>query len=326
MDVITSVRVPATPERAPLRVVPLAMLAGAVSGMAYGIGLRVWMRFIGWSASTNAPASDTAGEEVSGVRSLASVSSVPSTRVRMTVAYRGDRFRGWAENEGIRSVEATLRDALATVVRAPVALDVAGRTDAGVHADAQVVSTSLPAGADLDDIGHRVNAIAGPDISVLDIEAVEDGFHARFSAIARRYRYRVLTRDPPDPFRRDVTWHRPGRLDVATMNTAATSLVGEHDFTSFCRRPKLPPDASLVRRVEEATWSETSSDEAVFEVEANAFCHQMVRSVVGLLVAVGAGRFPPGHVGSVLEARDRAAARTDLAPPAGLSLVAVRYE
>jgi tRNA pseudouridine38-40 synthase len=108
------------------------------------------------------------------------------------------------------------------------------------------------------------------------------------------------------------------------MNAAAALLVGEHDYTSFCRRPKLPPDASLVRRVTEATWTAVD-DECTFEIEANAFCHQMVRAVVGLLVTVGSGRRSPADVGTALAARDRTVVRADLAPPSGLSLVAVRY-
>jgi tRNA pseudouridine38-40 synthase len=245
-------------------------------------------------------------------------------RVRLTVAYRGDGFRGWAANAGVRSVEGTLAEALETVLRAPVALAVGGRTDAGVHAEGQVVSLDAPAGADLDDLVHRVNALVGPEVAVLDAVPAPADFHARFSARSRRYRYRVLNRRAPDPFRQAVTWHIPTGLDVDAMEAGAAALVGEHDFSSFCRRPKQPPDASLVRCVIDAGWT-TDGDEKCFLIEANAFCHQMVRSIVGLLVLVGTGRRRPEHVGAVLEARDRSAVRADPAPPHGLALLAVDY-
>jgi tRNA pseudouridine38-40 synthase len=247
-----------------------------------------------------------------------------SVRVRLTVAYRGDGFRGWAANAGVRSVEGTLAEALETVLRAPVALAVGGRTDAGVHAEGQVVSLDAPADADLDDLVHRVNALVGPEVAVLDAVSVPADFHARFSATSRRYRYRVLNRRAPDPFRQAVTWHIPAPLDVDAMARGAAALVGEHDFSAFCRRPKQPADASLVRCVTEATWV-ADGDEKWFLIEANAFCHQMVRSIVGLLALVGSGRRRAEHVGAVLAARDRTAVRADPAPPHGLTLVVVRY-
>ena len=155
--------------------------------------------------------------------------------------------------------------------------------------------------------------------------AADPSFHARFSALARRYRYRILTTTVADPFRAETTWWPGVPLDDAAMGRAAADLVGEHDFSSFCRRPKHQPDASLVRRVTDATWCRRPDDELWFEVEANAFCHQMVRSVVGLLVEIGRGRRPTEAAGEVLRARDRSAHRADLAPPWGLTLLQVRY-
>ena len=245
-------------------------------------------------------------------------------RLRLVVAYRGTPFRGWADNEGVRSVEATLRRAIEQVLGHEVALDVAGRTDAGVHAVGQVVSLTTTATLAAASIVPAVNARCGPDVAVQDAVEVDHDFHARFSAVARRYRYRILNRAVRDPLRCEVTWHVRHPLDLDALAAATAPLVGEHDFASFCRRPKLPHDASTVRRVTEATWG-AAADELHFEIEANAFCHQMVRSLVGLLVAIGVGRRRPSEVVEVLAARDRGAVRADIAPPCGLTLVAVRY-
>lgn len=240
----------------------------------------------------------------------------------MTVAYLGTGFRGFAANAGVPTVAGALGDAVGRVLGQPVELSVAGRTDAGVHAHGQVVSFDAPDdGVDLERLERSVNAMCAPAIAVRDLVVVDDDFSARFSARWRRYRYTLWNAPVPDPFRAATAWHVPAPLDLRAMQLGADPLIGEHDFSSFCRRPD--PQATLVRRVLEAGWS-AQGDVATFEIRANAFCHQMVRSIVGLLVDVGLGRRRAGEVLGVLRARDRAQAGT-VAPPHGLCLVEVGY-
>ena len=205
----------------------------------------------------------------------------------------------------------------------PVELAIAGRTDKGVHARGQVVSFDVREGTDLLAVSKSMNKMLGPEIVLRDLVPVPDDFHARFSATARRYRYRVLNRETADPFLAATTWHVADPLDFRAMQAGCDPLIGEHDFSSFCRRPE--PDADLTRRVTEACWERDGDDVLSFWIEANAFCHQMVRSVVGLLVAVGRGRRTAADVRFVLRAVDRAAAPSP-APPQGLCLWDVRYE
>ncbi len=248
-----------------------------------------------------------------------------SRNVRMTVAYRGTDFRGFAENPGVPTVGGCLREALERILGGQIELQVAGRTDAGVHAIGQVVSfrTDSPR-FDVDRLERSVNRLCGPDVVVRDLTVVADDFDARFSAVARRYEYTVSDSRHRDPLRRGLEWHVGGPLDDDAMNTAAAGFCGEHDFSSFCRRPKDRPDASLVRSVSHARWTRRPDGRLVFTIEANAFCHQMVRSLVGFCVAVGRGQRLPEETAGVLDAADRARA-APIAPPDGLVLVAVSY-
>jgi tRNA pseudouridine38-40 synthase len=206
-----------------------------------------------------------------------------------------------------------------------VRLDVAGRTDAGVHAIGQVVSFDVPdGGVDPGPLQLALNKLLPADLVVTAASKVPTDFHARFSAVARRYRFRMLNAPLRDPLRLGVVWHVPEPLDRVAMESGGSVLLGKHDFTSFCRRPKDTPEASLVRRVSDVVWLATG-DELWFEIEANAFCHQMVRSIVGLLVDVGLGRRTVGTVADVLALTDRAALRARLAPAQGLTLLTVRY-
>jgi tRNA pseudouridine38-40 synthase len=150
---------------------------------------------------------------------------------------------------------------------------------------------------------------------------VADDFSARFSAVARTYRYTVLNRPVPDPFMADRSWFVEAPLDLAALRLACDPLIGEHDFTSFCRKPKLADGSEpvLVRRVREAAWTDLGDGVLRFEIRANAFCHQMVRSVVGLLVEAGMGVRHAGDISAVIRAKDRAAAGR-VAPPQGLML------
>ncbi|MBA3605436.1 MAG: tRNA pseudouridine(38-40) synthase TruA [Actinomycetota bacterium] len=250
-------------------------------------------------------------------------------RVRMVVAYDGAPFRGFAVNEGVRTVMGDLAGAVATVVRRPVVLTGAGRTDAGVHAWGQVVSADVPAGTDLDDLVRRLNKLCAPAIAVRSAAWAAPDFDARFSATWREYRYDVWNAPTPNPLLGGRAWFVPQPLTAWAMHAACDPLIGEHDFSSFCRRPKVEsdqPELSLVRRVLAAGWSDVGGDGSHlrFTIRANAFCHQMVRSIVGTLVDVGLGKATPGDVRGILVARRRDAAG-QVAPPHGLVLWEVGY-
>jgi tRNA pseudouridine38-40 synthase len=245
--------------------------------------------------------------------------------VKLVLAYDGTGFRGWArQRSGVRTVQATVEESLEAVVRFPVRLAVAGRTDAGVHAAGQVASFEMPARAqepELDRARRAVTRMLGPEVVIREASWAPEGFHARFSATAREYRYRIDTGDAPDPFTARFVWHRGGELQLPRMRAAARSLVGEHDYASFCRA--RGDTASTVRRLEKLAVSRRG-DRVEVLARANAFCHQMVRALVGTLVSAGAGRIDPADKGAILRSRDRSAAGS-MAPPHGLTLERVVY-
>lgn len=246
----------------------------------------------------------------------------------LLVAYDGSKFHGFAENVGVATVAGRLRSALERVLGHPVDITCAGRTDAGVHARGQVVTFDTDRMSEPDALRDSINALVGPDVVVRDARIAQADFDARFSATWRRYHYLVLASDVPDPFLAGTSWWVAAPLDLDAMEAAAQVVVGEHDFSSFCRRPKNDPgvpEVSLVRRVHHAHWSPVGGDGVIrFEIVASAFCHQMVRSIVGALVAVGRGRLDAEGLARLLAARDRAGA-PNLAPPHGLFLDAVGY-
>ena len=251
-------------------------------------------------------------------------------KAKLLVAYDGTGFRGFARNEGVRTVMAVLTDAISLVVRAPVELTGAGRTDAGVHAWGQVVSGELSESVDLDGLVRRLNKLCAPDVAVRSAEWVSDDFDARFSALWRHYRYDVWNAPTPNPLLGGRVWWVSRPLDVRAMQSACPALIGEHDFSSFCRRVKVgddEPEKSRVRRVNSARWTAVDIDhpgQLRFEIRANAFCHQMVRSIVGTLIDVGTGTIAGNRLRAILEARTREAAG-QVAPPQGLTLWEVGY-
>jgi tRNA pseudouridine38-40 synthase len=259
---------------------------------------------------------------------LPEASCAPTLRVRIDLAYDGTGFHGFAENVGVRTVAGCLREALERVLGHRVELTAAGRTDRGVHARGQVVSFDARAeGFDADVLARALNKLLGPAIAVPAVAAVDDNFDARFSATARVYRYRVWNAPVHDPLLARSAWHVAEPLDLNALRLGADPLVGEHDFSSFCRKPPPLPDGtapSLHRRVRRARWWDEGGGLLVFEIEANAFCHQMVRSVVGTLVDMGLGRRRAGEMLGIIAAGDRHAAGR-LAPPHGLILWHVRY-
>jgi tRNA pseudouridine38-40 synthase len=251
----------------------------------------------------------------------------PLVRVRLLVAYDGHGFAGVAPNPGVKTVGGTLATSIERVLRHPVRLTVAGRTDAGVHAWGQVVTFDARAeDLDLPALQKSVNRMCGPAVVVREASVVPDDFDARHSATARRYRYTIVNRPVPDPFLAATAWHVEAPLDLSTMRLGCDPLFGEHDFTSFCRRPKVPEGVtySMVRRVIDARWLDLGDGILRFDIEATAFCQRMVRSIVGTLVDVGRGKKRAGDVRGILEARDHALASAP-APAHGLCLWEVLY-
>jgi tRNA pseudouridine38-40 synthase len=253
-----------------------------------------------------------------------------TVRLRIDLSYDGSAFSGWAAQPGRRTVEGVVAAALGRVLRlpSPPKLTVAGRTDAGVHARGQVVHADVPAAAwsgAADSPGRgisRLAAVLPADVRVRAASPALAGFDARFSALWRRYAYRVCDDEAAaDPLRRHETlWYfRP--LDLAAMNEAARCCLGEHDFAAFCRRRQ---GATTIRALRTLDWRRDSRGTAIATVVADAFCHNMVRSLVGALLAVGEGRKPPGWPAAVLAAAVRDPA-VRVVPPHGLCLEEVGY-
>ncbi|MCH8983939.1 MAG: tRNA pseudouridine(38-40) synthase TruA [Acidobacteria bacterium] len=242
------------------------------------------------------------------------------SRYRLDLAYEGTGFRGYARQPGLRTIQGELEDALERVLGGAVETAVAGRTDAGVHARGQVVSFDAD-GVDPRRLRRSLNGIVGAEISVKELVEVDVDFDARFSAKWRRYRYVVDQSSAADPLDRHRVWHVGRELDVPAMRSAIASIIGEHDFSSFCRAIE---GKTNVRRVEEAAWNDLKDGKLEFWIRANAFCQQMVRSVVGFCYDVGRGFSQAEAAESVLAARDRSAVAT-VAPPHGLTLWEVGY-
>ncbi|HET9829423.1 MAG TPA: tRNA pseudouridine(38-40) synthase TruA [Nocardioidaceae bacterium] len=255
-------------------------------------------------------------------------------RLRLDVAYDGSDFHGWASQPGLRTVQGALESALVQVL--PVAsapVTCAGRTDTGVHARGQVVHLDVPTEALASSAGRstappatallrRLNGVLADDVRVRAAREVSEDFDARFSALWRRYAYRIA--DAPelaDPLVRRTVLAFPRPLDLDTMNQASSGLLGEHDFAAFCRKRQ---GATTVRALRELTWTRDAAGLAVATVRADAFCHHMVRALVGCLVLVGDGRRPTGWPGEVLRGRVRHTGVT-VVRPHGLTLEEVCY-
>lgn len=264
---------------------------------------------------------------------------VSPVRIRLDLAYDGTAFSGWATQPGLRTVQGTLEEALRILYRdlpeGPL-LTVAGRTDAGVHALGQVAhldldesawaSTARRAGREgaSEAFVRRMAGIIGndADVVVARAEPAPEGFDARFSAVWRRYEYRLADLDtPPNPLERHRTAFVRAHLDLDRMNAAAATLVGLHDFAGFCR-PRA--GATTVRTLQRFAWRRGDGGELVADVQADAFCHSMVRSLVGMCAAVGQGRLSLDRVGGLLHATERSNAFAVLAAR-GLTLMEVGY-
>ncbi len=238
------------------------------------------------------------------------------------MGYDGTGFSGWAVQPGVRTVCGVLGDALATVLREPVGLTVAGRTDAGVHATGQVAHADLPADLDGPWLVRRLARLLPPDVRVRAVTPVPAAFDARFSALRRHYRYRVATGPyGAEPLRARDTLSWPHPLDLDAVNAASTGLLGEHDFAAFCKRRA---GATTVRVLQRLVWTTDEDGVATAEVSADAFCHAMVRSLVGALLDVGRGRRRVDWPAALLTRGERAS-EVPVAPAHGLTLMGVDY-
>jgi len=240
--------------------------------------------------------------------------------VRLELEYDGGGFRGWAKQPGLRTVQGELETALETVLREPVQLTVAGRTDTGVHAVGQVAS--FETGAEVPgDLARRLNGVGPDDIGVVAAAVVTDGFNARRDAKSRSYRYRVLARSSPSPFEQGRALWWPHRIDRAALDACAAALVGTHDFTAFT--PTQTDHVRFDRDILAASW-ESEGDVLAFRITADAFMRNMVRALVGTQLEVASSRRTITSFKELLQGASRSAAG-DTAPPHGLYLESVAY-
>jgi len=241
--------------------------------------------------------------------------------VRLDIEYDGAGFRGWARQPGLRTVQGELETALATVLRVPVELTVAGRTDTGVHAKGQVASFDFaddpPA-----DLGRRLNGVGPDDVAITAAAVVADGFNARHDARARSYRYRLLPRSAPSPFEHGKALWWPHRVDREALDACAAALPGSHDFTAFT--PTQTDHVRFEREIHAATW-QTEGDILNFRITADAFMRNMVRALVGTQLEVASGRRTVENFTQLLQGAPRTAGG-ETAPPHGLYLESVTYD
>ncbi len=239
--------------------------------------------------------------------------------LRLVIEYDGTHFAGWQSQKSDRTVQDALEQALHTLIKEPVRLIGAGRTDAGTHAFGQVAHFQTETTLPLDRLLRSLNGLLPPDIAVRTADEVAAGFHARYSATRKRYRYRI--HQGKAAVNRTQVWTYYSALSLAPMAAAARALCGERAFGAFCKQDPIPEH--LTCRVFDAVWSQRGP-ELVFEIEANRFLRHMVRILVGTMVEIGRGMRPPTAITDLLASGDRTAAGAT-APASGLCLLWVAY-
>lgn len=243
-------------------------------------------------------------------------------RLKIKLAYDGTNFSGWAKQPDHRTLQEEFEKAFTTIVRQQCNSIVAGRTDAGVHATAQIIHVDVPESTELGDLVYRLNQLLDTDLRVLELEAAPVGFHARFSALRRHYKYQIVDGNkainPLDRYDR-ASWYRS--LDLARLNEASALLLGEHDFAAFC---KFREGATTIRTLETFQWERKADGLLVARVVADAFCYSMVRNLVGSAVCVAEGRFEPSWIAVMLANRERIS-DSMVFPAEGLTLIQVDY-
>ena len=246
---------------------------------------------------------------------------------KITLTYDGTEFSGFQRQANARSVQAEVEAALAPIEGSGVTVAGAGRTDSGVHALGQVASFKLASSIATNGLLHALNARLPEDVRVLTAEEVPHGFHARFSARSKVYRYRVSNTSVMSPFQRRFAWHISRKLDVGAMNAAAGELIGQHDFCCF--QAKGGHVSTSTRTVTRSHWTEEplagGGRLLTYEIGGTGFLKYMVRNIIGTLAEVGDGRRAPQSIRELLASRNRAAAGPT-APPTGLYLVRVDYD
>jgi tRNA pseudouridine38-40 synthase len=245
---------------------------------------------------------------------------MPLTTVRLDIEYDGSGFRGWASQPGLRTVQGELEAALATVLREPVRLTVAGRTDTGVHALGQVASFATAADVH-EDLARRLNGLGPDDLAITAAAVVEDGFDARHGAMSRSYLYRILTRSGPSPFEHGRALWWPHRFDLEALQACATALPGTHNFTAFT--PTQTDHVRFDREILAASW-DLHEDILAFRITADAFMRNMVRILVGTMLEVASDRRTVENFTQLLDGATRSQAG-DTAPPHGLYLESFSY-
>jgi tRNA pseudouridine38-40 synthase len=247
--------------------------------------------------------------------------------LKVVMAYDGSEFSGWQVQPDTATIQGTLASAIGRLTGEKVLPQGSGRTDAGVHALAQVASFTTDSPIPAENMAKALNDILPPSIRVLEVSEAPPEFHARKSARAKTYRYRMLRSPICPPFLARYVWHYPYPLDESAMRRAAALVVGEHDFTSFAavdpERGREKEEISNVRRIFCSTW-EQDGEELVYTVRGSGFLHHMVRNLVGTFLLVGKGTLSHDDVTRILEARNRSAAGAT-APASGLYLVNVEY-
>ena len=246
----------------------------------------------------------------------------PSGRLAMVIAFQGTTYAGWQRQANDTTVQQVVEQALSNISRQPVVIHSAGRTDAGVHATAQVAHVDIQTRLGLDELTRALNATLPDDVLIRRAGWVHPDFHARYSAKTKTYSYLIHTGRQRPLFDRHFVWHRTGELNLVAMETGAKALIGRHDFASF--QSTGSGVENTVREVFEAGWELIGPDRLRFTVMADGFLRHMVRAMVGTLVAVGRGRFTPGDISGIVAKKSRAAAGPN-APARGLCLVEVDY-
>lgn len=246
---------------------------------------------------------------------------MPDRTLKLTLAYDGTRFVGWQRQAEGQSIQALVEEALAHLEGAPVTVHGAGRTDAGVHAEGQVASAAVTFSYDAATVLRAVNARLPPDVRLRAVQEAPPGFHARFSARGKTYRYQIANVPIANPFTRAYAWHVPELLDAGAMAEAAARLAGTHDFAAF---QSTGSDVTTTVRTLTRSVVGESQGLLLYEVEGDGFLRHMVRAIVGTLVDVGRGTRRPFEVSSLLENGTRAEAGAT-APAHGLFLVRVEY-
>lgn len=242
--------------------------------------------------------------------------------IKLTIEYDGTDYLGWQIQPGGKTIQGALEDCLKQITGEKIHVIGSGRTDAGVHALAQVAHFKTHSPIDIHSLERALNSLLPKDILIKKVEEMDDEFHARKKAISKVYEYRILNRPLRSVFQRHYAWHIPQKLNRRAMEKATHYLVGEHDFSSF--KSSGTSSRSFIRKVFRAEWKRDREGILCFEIEANGFLKQMVRTIVGTLVEVGKGKISPEEFKEILHSKDRRRAGPT-APPHGLFLKEVKY-